>query len=198
MTRVAVVAAAGAGARGAATENESVGDGSNLTTSPSHQPAPGETSGRDADAAVEPEVHSGEESEAESVPPLGYASSDDASTAEPDLGDDSDDASLQPLADDGLVSLAPPPLRSEANAPDPGFENSRPPRPHHLGNLTSYVDAFQWLRPVEGPVRINPAQLYPGWWWPPQYGWGIRTDLTYPETRQPPPEERREDDADQP
>ena len=195
MTRVAVVDA-GAGARGAATENESVGDGSNLTTSPSHQPAPGETSGRDADAAVEPEVHSGEESE--SVPPLGYASSDDASTAEPDLGDDSDDASLQPLADDGLVSLAPTTLRSQANAPDPGFENSRPPRPHHLGNLTSYVDAFQWLRPVEGPVRINPAQLYPGWWWPPQYGWGIRTDLTYPETRQPPPEERREDDADQP
>ena len=197
MTRVAVVDA-GAGARGAATENESVGDGSNLTTSPSHQPAPGETSGRDADAAVEPEVHSGEESESGSVPPLGYASSDDASTAEPDLGDDSDDASLQPLADDGLVSLAPTTLRSQANAPDPGFENSRPPRPHHLGNLTSYVDAFQWLRPVEGPVRINPAQLYPGWWWPPQYGWGIRTDLTYPETRQPPPEERREDDADQP
>ena len=97
MTRVAVVDA-GAGARGAATENESVGDGSNLTTSPSHQPAPGETSGRDADAAVEPEVHSGEESE--SVPPLGYASSDDTSTAEPDLGDDSDDASSQPLADD--------------------------------------------------------------------------------------------------
>ena len=86
MTRVAVVDA-GAGARGTATENESVGDGSNLTTSPSHQPAPGETSGRDADAAVEPEVRSGEESE--SVPPLGYASSDDASTAEPDLGDDS-------------------------------------------------------------------------------------------------------------
>jgi hypothetical protein len=131
MTRVAVVDA-GAGARGAATENEGVDDGSNLTTSPSHQPAPGETSGRDADAAVEPEVHSGEESEAESVPPLGYASSDDASTAEPDLGDDSDDASLQPLADDGLVSLAPPPLRSEANAPDPGFENSWPPRPHRL------------------------------------------------------------------
>ena len=99
MTRVAVVDA-GAGARGAATENESVGDGSNLTTSPSHQPAPGETSGRDADAAVEPEVHSGEESEAESVPPLGYASSNDTSTAEPDLGDDSDDASSQPLADD--------------------------------------------------------------------------------------------------
>ena len=197
MTRVAVVDA-GASARGAATENEGVDDGSNLTTSPSHQPAPGETSGRDADAAVEPEVHSGEESEAESVPPLGYASSDDASTAEPDLGDDSDDASLQPLADDGLVSLAPTTLRSQANAPDPGFENSRPPRPHQLGNLTSYVDAFQWLRPVEGPVRINPAQLYPGWWWPPQYGWGIRTDLTYPETRQPPPEERREDDADQP
>jgi len=97
MTRVAVVDA-GAGARGAATENESVGDGSNLTTSPSHQPAPGETSGRDADAAVEPEVRSGEESE--SVPPLGYASSDDTSTAEPDLGDDSDDASSQPLADD--------------------------------------------------------------------------------------------------
>ena len=88
MTRVAVVDA-GASARGAATENEGVDDGSNLTTSPSHQPAPGETSGRDADAAVEPEVHSGEESEAESVPPLGYASSDDASTAEPDLGDDS-------------------------------------------------------------------------------------------------------------
>ena len=97
MTRVAVVDA-GAGARGTATENESVGDGSNLTTSPSHQPAPGETSGRDADAAVEPEVRSGEESE--SVPPLGYASSDDTSTAEPDLGDDSDDASSQPLADD--------------------------------------------------------------------------------------------------
>ena len=97
MTRVAVVDA-GAGARGAATENESVGDGSNLTTSPSHQPAPGETSGRDPDAAVEPEVRSGEESE--SVPPLGYASSDDTSTAEPDLGDDSDDASSQPLADD--------------------------------------------------------------------------------------------------
>ena len=97
MTRVAVVDA-GAGARGAATENESVGDGSNLTTSPSHQPAPGETSGRDADAAVEPEVRSGEESE--SVPPLGYASSNDTSTAEPDLGDDSDDASSQPLADD--------------------------------------------------------------------------------------------------
>lgn len=97
MTRVAVVDA-GAGARGAATENESVGDGSNLTTSPSHQPTPGETYGRDSDAAVEPEVRSGEESE--SVPPLGYASSNDTSTAEPDLGDDSDDASSQPLADD--------------------------------------------------------------------------------------------------
>ena len=183
MTRVAVVDA-GAGARGTATENESVGDGSNLTTSPSHQPAPGETSGRDADAAVEPEVHSGEESEAESVPPLGYASSDDASTAEPDLGDDSDDASSQPLADDvPSVTIAGTTVRSEANAPDPGFENSRVPQPHRLGNLTSH------------------AQLYPAWLWlspyPVRYGWGRRTDLTYPETRQP-PGERREDDADQP
>ena len=184
MTRVAVVDA-GAGARGAATENESVGDGSNLTTSPSHQPAPGETSGREADAAVEPEVHSGEESESGSVPPLGYASSDDASTAEPDLGDDSDDASLQPLADNvPSVTVAGTTVRSEANAPDPGFENSRPPQPHRLDNLTSH------------------AQLYPAWLWlspyPVRYGWGRRTDLTYPETRQPPPEERREDDADQP